>query len=419
MEKTALTPQAVFAQPIRSIILLKLDHVGDFFIATPAFRELRSAFPNAQITLICGPWNKQLACDLGIFDDVRPFSFFPEQSRDAFQQSRDLGWAASMHGHFATVAAGSFDLAVDLRYDTDTRRLLTMIDAKYRAGIGDFAEFPFLDVAVPSDRHEMRTVPAVLETTRLDVLFNSRGDPVHAEPGRKDLLVDFAIDDPSSPIEIGTSSTDMRQLGIAMIRAKITCKSIATGLFPRDHPIWEDDVVAPIRDAYSIEETIDFSNRSRGHFSLQDGWSHREPFGVWSEGHLSTCRVPVAVGLHRGLKLCLLLRGHTAPAKPRQSFVLSCGGRRVCRAAIDNPKSEKTLIVPLQDAILDEADIEIISEEFFVSSGTLRRGDFDGGRRQTGRLGGILGNLRSGQCDRKGTRPANALRGTVAGDPLQ
>ena len=101
-----------------------------------------------------------------------------------------------MHGRFATVAAGSYDLAVDLRYDTDTRRLLTMIDAKYRAGIGDFAEFPFLDVAVPSDRNEVRKVPDGAETTRLDVNFNSHGGPVHVEPGRKDLRLDFAIETP-------------------------------------------------------------------------------------------------------------------------------------------------------------------------------------------------------------------------------
>ncbi len=369
MEKTSLTPQATFAQPLHSIILVKLDHVGDFFIALPAFRRLRSTFASAKITLVCGPWNEQLARDLGLFDDVRPFSFFHEQSRDTFQQTRSPSWTATMHGRFATVAAGSYDLAVDLRYDTDTRRLLTMIDAKYRAGIGDFAEFPFLDVAIPSDRNEARKAPDGAEITRLDVNFNPQGVPVHIEPGRKDLRLDFTIENPASPIEIGTSTTDVRRLGLALIRGKITRRNVAPGLFSSDHSVWKDEPVATLKNAYCVEETMDFLSQSLGHVTLVDGWSHKEPFGVWSEGHVSTVRIPVAVGLHRGIKLCLLFRGHTSPAKPLQSFVLSCGGRRASRVTIDNVKSERTLIVPLQDLVLQEGNVEILSEEFFVSQG--------------------------------------------------
>ncbi len=369
MEETAFIPQAIFALPLRSIILVKLDHVGDFFIALPAFRRIRGAFPDAHITLVCGPWNQQLARDLGLFDDIRAFSFFNEQTRETFQQTRDLGWTAATHKRFATIAAGSYDLAVDLRYDVDTRRLLTMIDAKYRAGVGDFAEFPFLDLAVPSDRNEMRTVPPGVDTIRLDVTFNSRGVPVHVEPGRKDLRLDFAVDSPSSPIEIGTSTTDPRHLGIGLIRGKITRKRIATGLFSSGHPIWKDEPVAPIKDAYGLEESIDFSSQSAGYFTLQNGWSHREAFGVWSEGHASSVRIPVAVGMHRGLKLCLLVRGHTGPAKPHQSFALACGGLKSSRATIDRSRNERTLVVPLQDTVLDQADVEIASEEFFVGRG--------------------------------------------------
>ena len=369
MEKSALVPQAIFAQPIRSILLVKLDHVGDFFIALPAFRRIRGAFPDAHITLVCGPWNQQLAREVRLFDEVRTLSFFSEQTRETFQQSRDLGWTAQIHERFAAIAAGSYDLAVDLRYDSDTRRFLTMIDAKYRAGIGDFAEFPFLDLAVPSDRNEVRKVAPGGEAMRLDANFNSRGVPVHVEPGRGDLLLQFAIEEPLSPIEIGTSSTDGRRLGLGLIRGKITRRNIATGLYPSDHPIWRDEPVAPIRDAYGIEETVDFSNQGPGHFILQDGWSHREPFGVWSAGRTSSIRIPVAVGLHRGLRLCLLVRGHTGPAKPRQSFVVSCAGRKSSRATIDRSKNERTLVLPLQDAVLDEAGVEIVSEEFFVAQG--------------------------------------------------
>ena len=319
VEETALIPQLIFSSVLRSILLVKLDHVGDFFIALPAFRRIRAAFPDARITLVCGPWNEQLAQEVGLFDDVRTFSFFPEQTRETFQQTRDVSWTAAMHTRFATVAAGSYDLAVDLRYDTDTRRLLTMVDAKYRAGIGDFAEFPFLDIAVPSDRNETRKVAPGAEIKRFDVNFNSRGGPVHIEPGRKDLRLDFAIENPLSPIEIGTSSTDPRRLGTGLMRAKLTRGRVASGFFSSDHPLWKNEP-AGVRDAYGVEETIDFSSENAGYFNLESGWSHREPFGVWTDGRNASVRIPIVVGLHRGLKLCLLVRGHTGPAKPLQSF---------------------------------------------------------------------------------------------------
>ena len=310
-----------------------------------------------------------MATDVGLFDDIRTFSFFSEQTRETFGRTRDPEWTAATHQRFAKIAAGSYDLAVDLRYDTDTRRLLTMIDAKYRAGIGDFAEFPFLDVAVPSDRFEARKAPSGLGIARFDVSFNSRGVPAHAAPGRKDISLKFAIDDPELPVEIGTSSGDERRLGLGLIRGKVTRRNIATGVFSDSHSIWQDEIITPITDAYGLEERIDFSSQSAGHFTLQSGWSPREAFGVWSEGIAPVLRIPVVVGLHRGLKLCLLLRGHTGPAKLRQSFSLSCGRSASIRATIERSKNERTIVLPLDDEVLAEAEVEIVSEEFFVGRG--------------------------------------------------
>ena len=64
-------------QGVNRIILLKLDHRGDFMMATEAFRTFRDAFKDAEITLVCGSWNVGEAKRSGYFDKTVPFDFFP------------------------------------------------------------------------------------------------------------------------------------------------------------------------------------------------------------------------------------------------------------------------------------------------------------------------------------------------------
>ena len=60
------------------IILVKLDHRGDFMMAKDAFKMFRDGFKKAEITLVCGSWNVAEAKGSGLFDRVMPFDFFPE-----------------------------------------------------------------------------------------------------------------------------------------------------------------------------------------------------------------------------------------------------------------------------------------------------------------------------------------------------
>src|SRR5207237_1219592 len=62
----------------RRLLVLKLDHYGDFLIGLPALKRLREAFPTDHITLVCGSWNAELARRLGVADELRAYDFFPE-----------------------------------------------------------------------------------------------------------------------------------------------------------------------------------------------------------------------------------------------------------------------------------------------------------------------------------------------------
>jgi ADP-heptose:LPS heptosyltransferase len=127
----------------RRLVVLKLDHYGDFLIGLPALKRLREAFLGDHITLVCGSWNAELARRLGVADEVRAYDFFPENGALwSGQQFEDLQ-------RFGEVCSGSFDIAIDLRVDEDTRFLLEHVEAATRCGIGLRARYPFLDIVLP------------------------------------------------------------------------------------------------------------------------------------------------------------------------------------------------------------------------------------------------------------------------------
>ncbi len=119
--------------PIRRILLLKLDHIGDFFTSVRAMVMLREAWPQAHITLVCGPWNVTLAKQLGIFDDVRAYSFFTAKTGEEEFDWDSKDWASRCDG-IRELGLGAFDLAIDLRHDADTRPILSRIESTLRAG---------------------------------------------------------------------------------------------------------------------------------------------------------------------------------------------------------------------------------------------------------------------------------------------
>jgi ADP-heptose:LPS heptosyltransferase len=128
----------------RRLLVLKLDHYGDFLIGVPALEKLRRAFAGDHITLVCGSWNVESARRLDIANEVRAYDFFPENG--AFWSGQPFQGLP----RFQELCSEHFDIAIDLRVDEDTRFLLEHVDAAAKCGIGLRARYPFLDIALPS-----------------------------------------------------------------------------------------------------------------------------------------------------------------------------------------------------------------------------------------------------------------------------
>jgi hypothetical protein len=148
-------------QQIDRIILLKLDHRGDFIMAEEAFRALRKTFEAAEITLVCGRWNVAEATKFGLFDKVLEFDFFPEDdSAGLVPPPREV-----LIRSFANRIAGDpYDLAIDLRLYDDTRDLLQVVEARNRAGFDRHDLFPWLSIRlnIPSATADDRADGSVI-----------------------------------------------------------------------------------------------------------------------------------------------------------------------------------------------------------------------------------------------------------------
>ncbi len=165
------------------IFLMKLDHLGDFILGLGALERARALFPAAEITLAVASWNVDMARDLGLADRVIGFDAFP---RNSSEEEVDVPGKAAL---FARTVSGEYDLAIDLRTDGDTRTLLRRVRATRRAGVGDRAHFPFLDIFLPLDQVALE-VERANEVVFTSADFSAQGSArqtahrISSDPGR-------------------------------------------------------------------------------------------------------------------------------------------------------------------------------------------------------------------------------------------
>jgi ADP-heptose:LPS heptosyltransferase len=133
-----------YRDDVRSILLVKLDHIGDFVQAIPAFYLLNKCFPNADIDIMLGPWNRKIAEATGIFRNIFSFDYYKEKSGEG--RNIESGDAEI---HISQILEGlCYDVAIDYRPDGDTRSLLKFVHANLLAGFSRSTLYPWLNISV-------------------------------------------------------------------------------------------------------------------------------------------------------------------------------------------------------------------------------------------------------------------------------
>ena len=135
---------AILPEEVKSLLVVKLDHIGDFVTAFAAIRRLKAAFPAATLTLVGAPASAALAKLEPAIDRFVSFEFFHARSQLGEREIGQRDWAQLDHD----LGGAEFDIAVDLRRHKSTRLVLEHVRARVRAGYDPFGQFPWLDVAL-------------------------------------------------------------------------------------------------------------------------------------------------------------------------------------------------------------------------------------------------------------------------------
>ncbi len=96
------------AGPPRKIVLLRASRIGDFLCATPAYRALRMALPEAEITMITLPMLKDLVSRSPHLDRFVAFPGYPGIAEQFFDARRTICF-------FQEMLEEHFDLAIQMQ----------------------------------------------------------------------------------------------------------------------------------------------------------------------------------------------------------------------------------------------------------------------------------------------------------------
>ncbi len=111
---------------IKSILIIKLDAMGDYLLHTPFYASLRKFYPQAKITLLCNKNNLNLAEHNPAFDYVITPPYEP-----GYDQAQSFLYAIELQAH----AAAPFDLIIVPRWTEDWHHagvITQVLDAPYR-----------------------------------------------------------------------------------------------------------------------------------------------------------------------------------------------------------------------------------------------------------------------------------------------
>ena len=127
-------PVKVFKKPCllnpKNILIVRLDHIGDFVCTTPLFKNLKKRFPEAKITVLVNPVSKDMALRDPYINNVISFSpFYLERG----------GRSSGLKGLLRVirdVKNMGFDLGIEPRGDLISILIMWLGRVKYRAGYG-------------------------------------------------------------------------------------------------------------------------------------------------------------------------------------------------------------------------------------------------------------------------------------------
>lgn len=134
--------------PVRAILVQRVDQLGDLVCSVPAIRRLRALFPDSRLVGLMTPANVALARHLNLFDAIETVDFVEDET-----ERRRLLPIEAQDQLRRTLAPYAFDIAIDLGEGDESRALLLLSEARFLYGFKD-RQSPWLDAGLDFNAHD-------------------------------------------------------------------------------------------------------------------------------------------------------------------------------------------------------------------------------------------------------------------------
>jgi len=186
-------------KPPQRILLLRLERIGDLLMSLEAIEDVRQAAPDAEIDLVVGSWNLELARSIPGIRRVDTLD-----GRWLSREGTGLSLGAMLQQALSW-SARRYDLAINFEPDIRSNMILSASRAAHLAGFASGGGGALLDVALSYQPHAhttvnaQRLVAAVLNVpprtapARLDVSPEERRKAVERLAGRTGPLIGIHV----------------------------------------------------------------------------------------------------------------------------------------------------------------------------------------------------------------------------------
>lgn len=134
---------------IRKILVSRIDHVGDVFIASSILPHLKKAYPYAKIDMLAGEWSLFLLRSNPFIDDILLYNSFKHNRAKGFLKKAAAGLTGFVK-NVRRLRRVRYDLSIDLRaYPFNSIPLLYLGGGRYNVGFATGGNGFLLDRIIP------------------------------------------------------------------------------------------------------------------------------------------------------------------------------------------------------------------------------------------------------------------------------
>jgi len=162
-------------EDIKSILLIRLDHLGDVLLTTPAFRSLKHRFPHARITMVVKEWALEAVKKNPYIDRIIIFNSFWTISKKEATKIEGIHGICQL---IRQLRKERFDLAIDFRGDFRNILIAYLLGANRRVSYAIRGGGFLLTHSVPYE-------PGIHEIDKNLKLLTSVG--INSEDGQPEL----------------------------------------------------------------------------------------------------------------------------------------------------------------------------------------------------------------------------------------